>query len=180
MKKTAVLAVTLAIALAIAIGGTTVWSQGGRPMRNGQGGPGGPGGFGGMTSAVMAVAPPQSTMLDREAQMLGLTEEQVAQLKPILTNGEKTIKPLSQKAADASKALREAVLAKEFDNEKVKTLTAAAQKAELAVINAEIDEWSKIRPVLTADQIATLQKMGGQRPPMMGGQGGPMGPPPRQ
>lgn len=164
-------AVLIATVLILIIGTTAVWSVG-RP------GPGG-GGPGCMSCPAMAVMPPQAPMLDRIADALQLTEDQVAKLKDILTNGDATIRPLMQTAAEASKALHAAVLASNYDEQKVKDLAVKAEKAEAAVVDASIDVWAQIRTILKADQIKALQETMSappQRPePGRRPMGGPMG-----
>lgn len=65
----------------------------------------------------------------------------------------------------------------------MRDLASAAQKAEAAVISASIDEWIKIRQILTAEQTLALQRPMGSPPgggPRGGpgrGHGGPSGPP---
>jgi Spy/CpxP family protein refolding chaperone len=107
----------------------------------------------------MAVMPPQAGMIDHLSDALSLTDDQATKLNKIITNGDETIRTLTQKSADASKSLRTAVMASKFDVQKVKDLAAAAQKAEAAVISASIDEWVQIRNVLTTDQVEKLQEM---------------------
>jgi Spy/CpxP family protein refolding chaperone len=162
MKKT----MMITLALGAAICATAVWSQS-RP------GPGGLGGFM-MSCPAMAVMPPQGMMLDRLSGTLQLTKSQSAKLKQVTAKNDKTLRPLTQKAAEASKALRSAVLASKYDARKVKDLASKAQKAEAAVVNASIDEWTQIRAILKPDQAARLQKAISRGPSGPG----PLGPPP--
>ncbi|MCE5197944.1 MAG: Spy/CpxP family protein refolding chaperone [Armatimonadota bacterium] len=162
---------SIAAALAAVICTTPVWSQGAPP----QGGPRGAGAPS-MSCPAMAVMPPPSAVIDRAAETLQLTEDQTATLKIAMTTCDGTIKSLAQKATDASKALRDALVASEYDAQKAKDLAAAAEKAEITLINARIDEWTQIRAILTADQAKKLlDTTNAQRP----GQGQrPAGPPP--
>ena len=167
MKKTLVMAVTLTLVCAAA------WSQG--PP-----GPGGPRGGRPMLSPAMAVMPPQPGMVGHLAETLGLTEDQTAKIEKITAENGDTVRSLSEKSADASKALHDALLAADFDAQKVKDLAAAAQKAEAAVVSASIDEWIQIRAILTTDQarglLETMSMRGpgpGQRPAGPRGPGGP-------
>jgi len=167
MKRT----LLVTTALATAIFATAAWGQAtGRQGRPGPGGPGGPG----MSCPAMAVTPPQSAMLERMADQLQLTDEQSTKLNEVITKNQQTMTTLSQKAAEATKALRTAVLASEFDVQKVKDLATAAEKAEAAVIAADIDEWAQIRSILTADQITTMREMTSKQ----GTRQAPSGPPP--
>lgn len=175
----------VAVVLAAVISATPVWSQGG-PGPGGPGGPRGMGGFG-MSCPAMAVMPPQVGMLDRMADALQLTEDQMTKLRTAMTKSDEAMRPLSRSAADSSRALRDALMAPEFNAQKVKDLAATAEKAEAALVSARIDEWAQIRSILTADQakqlqgMMTMQRPGpGQRPggPPPPGAGGP--PPPGQ
>ena len=169
-------------ALATLVCASTVMSQGGGRQSGGrQGGPGGSGGSGAMSCPAMAVAPPQAAMLERFSESLELTDEQTTQLTEVMTKGDKTARTLQEKAVKATKALKTALLAADFDVVKVKELSTAAQKAEADLITASIDEWVKIRAILSDTQLTALQKA--MTPPARGtrGQGGPRGeggPPP--
>lgn len=144
--------------------------------------PGGPGMMGGgmMSCPAMAVAPPPAGLVAR-AEALQLSDDQKTKLKDILAKSEETLIPLRQKAAEASRALRQAVFAPEFDAQKVKQLATDAEKAEAAIVSAEIETWAQIRGVLAADQLTKLQELTGLRmgPGLGGGgrRGGPGGQP---
>jgi len=131
----------------------------------------------------MAVAPPQAVMLERLTASLELTDEQTTQLSDVVTAGDKTAKTLQAKATKATKALKTALIAASFDEKTVRDLASAAQKAEADIITASIDEWVKIRAILSDTQVTALQKA--MTPTTRGGrgQGGPPpdgagGPPP--
>ena len=166
--------IVMAFAL-MACGSTVVGQEGaGAPPPGGFARPG----MGGMTPCpATALAPPPAGFVDR-AEPLQLTDDQKTKLKDILAKGEETLMPLRQKAGEASRTLRQALFAPEFDAQKVAQLAAEAEKAETAIIKAEIDVWAKIRGVLTADQVTKLQDMMGR---MGGGRRGRRGggaPPP--
>jgi Spy/CpxP family protein refolding chaperone len=173
MKRTFVIAVVATVLCAMA-----AWCQG--PP-----GPGGPGGMRGhmMSCPAMAVAPPSGMMLDRMASTLQLTDDQRTQIMDLIGKNDKTVRPLMQKAGEATKALHTALLAADFNAQTVKDLATRAEKAEADVVAANIDIWAQIRGVLTKDQAAGLQEAlsgppqgpgpGGPPPP-----GGPDGPPP--
>ncbi len=177
MKKT----VFVIAALAVTACGTTALAQG-------PGGPppaGGPAGAPGLLRAgfgscpVMGIAPPPAAIVDR-AEALQLTDDQKTKLRHALANGEQTLTPLRQKAAEASRALRQAIFAAEFDAQSVQQLATDAMKAETAVLNAEIAVWTQIRGILTSEQVAKLQDLVGRgMAPGMGGgrRGGPGSPP---
>lgn len=157
--------ILIAVALAAVVCASPVYSQG-RP------GAGGPRGTGGLSAScpVMAITPPQASALDRLADAFQLTEDQSSKLKSVLTKSDETVSALSKKSAEATKELKTAVMAADFDAVNVKALADKAEKAEAAVVNAIIDEWIQIRSILTADQVKTLQETmskqqgSGQRP----------------
>lgn len=168
--------------LAAMICATTAWGQTPPPR-----GPGGPRGMNRppVTCPATVVMPPPAGAIDHVAESLGLTEDQTTKLKATLTKCDESMRSLSQKAADATKAFRDALVASEYDEQNVKNLAATAEKAEAAIISARIDEWTQIRSVLTADQTKKLQEMTMQqpRPDQRPGQGPcqrPGGPPPGQ
>ena len=115
-----------------------------------------------MSCPAMALMPPQSMVIDR-AEALQLSEEQKEKLKTILTRSEDILRPLRQKAAESSRVLREAVLAPNYDERRVAQLASDAQKAEAAIVTAEIQTWTQIRAVLTPDQVSRLQEPMGRR-----------------
>ena len=160
------------------------WSQGGwGPRGQGPGGPGGPGGrgrLGGpgmmMTCPAMVIMIPPGFMLDNYAQMFNLSAGQKTKMKSIITKHEKSMITLRKNASAANQALRKALLAPKYDAGKVKSLAAAAEKAEAAIVSANINTWSQIWGVLTAEQI---KKMNALMPmPRPGQGGGQFGPPP--
>ena len=168
MKRTVVITLTLAVLICA----SAAWCQG--PP-----GPGGPGGFRGgrgpgMPCAMTAVMPPVG-ILQHGAEALGLTADQIKQLKDLAQNGDATMPPLMKAVGESCKAFRDALVASEFDTEAVAKLAATAESNEAAVVTARIAEWAQIRTILTADQITKLQEMMSLPPP---GPGGPGGPPP--
>jgi len=170
--------VSVVLAVAVAMCATAAWAQGGeRPSRSASGGPGGMGMQ--MSCPAMAVAVPRVEMLAREAKDLSLTSDQLTKLQEAMKKADETIKPLSEKSAERSKAVREALMASTYDARNVAALAELAVKAEAAIVTARLDEWTQIRSILTADQVTKLkEKMSAQRPG--GGAGGfrPEGAPP--
>gem|GEM_PF-2908975 len=167
MKKSVIILLVLALALCATVALA-------------QGGPGGPGGQnrrGGNNAASlsMAVAPPPAAMIDSIADNLQLTSDQKTKLSAILTKADETLRPLRQKSGQTAIALRDAVLDSNYDAQKVAQLLADAQKADAAVITAEMQTWDQIRPVLSADQLNKLKAANGRR---MGGNRGQRGPAP--
>lgn len=151
----------------------------GRPGTTGQRPPGGMMGFGMGMCAAMAIAPPGAALMDRLTTELELTDDQSVRLKAVLEDSDKKLATLREKAADANRALRQAVFAERFDSAKIQSLAAEAQKAEAAILNAEIQTWIQIRGILNSKQVSMLQDLL-TRPfgrPMPGGPPGAGGPP---
>lgn len=152
---------TLIVVMLAVVCMTPAWCQGG-PRQGGMG----------MSSIVMTVMPPKVNMLDRLTEKLSLTTDQAESLKTILTEGDSTIQPLSKAFTAADKALREAIFASTYDADTVAAAAVKAEKAEATVVTASLNVWTKIRGVLTSDQIASLQSA----TTFSGGPGGPGGP----
>jgi Spy/CpxP family protein refolding chaperone len=113
-------------------------------------------------------------MVDGMAQMLGLTADQATALKAILTTTDTTMQPLMEAVAAANKALRDAVLASDFDS--ATGLATKAMNAQLDVVKASIAGWARIQAsdILTADQFTKLLAgpgPGGPPPPGPGDRG---------
>ena len=182
MKKTVKITVLIAVVLTTALLAMTAWSQGeqqpgrgGQSGNRGQGGQGGPGGIGRQGGAnscpAMAIGLPAPAMIGRMIEQLGLTEDKIAKLKEIGTKSETTMPALIKASADATKALRTAITAAIYDEKKVTELAITAEKAEAALITARIEDWTKIRAIVTAEQAQKLL----ERPMMMRNSGGPGG-----
>jgi Spy/CpxP family protein refolding chaperone len=158
------------LVLAAMLCATAAYAQGPRP------GPGGPGGPPPAPSIMMALMPPPVAAIDGLTKFLSLTTDQATALKAVLTTSDATIQPLVKAAADASKALRAAVIvpADEFDADNVvNNLLPAAQNAEGAVATAELGVWVEMGKILTKDQLTKLQadRGPGCPPPPPGGRG---------
>lgn len=160
--------VVVVVILCLMIGAATVWSQ----VQNRTGGSRGPGGMGfRMTCPAMALSPPSAMMLER-TESLSLTEDQNTRLKEVLAKSEEMLTPLRLKASDENQALRTAILGADYDHQKVVQLAAAAQKAESAIVDEELNTWKQIRSIITDKQAEQLQQMY-SRP--FGGLSGPGG-----
>lgn len=162
MKRTVLIAVIVAAVTCA----TPVWTQGGRPDR--PSGPGDPV----MSSAAVVAMPPRARAISHMASALRLSKDQTAKLTKITSANEKKIRSLEQAAANASKALRASLLGSKYNAKNSRALAAKAEKAEAALISADIDEWTQIHSILTAKQAAQLQKV------MMSQRQGLAGPPP--
>jgi Spy/CpxP family protein refolding chaperone len=109
-------------------------------------------------------------VINRLNESAPLTDDQMSKIKYAISKNRDTLRPLQQKSVEASRALRAAVLSSAYDPANVKTLAAAAEKAEADVVSASIDAWTNIRSILTADQAAKLQELM-ERPQPGRGQG---------
>lgn len=163
MKKIAIVAVMLTALICT----MPAWGQG-RP------GFGGPGRMGGpmMSCPAMATMPMRVDMVNRMATSLKLTKVQSAKLKNIAASNEKTVRSLQSVAEKATRALHSAMMAQSYNAKNVKALAAKAENAEAKIVAANIDSWSKMRSVLTANQNKKLQSVMSIRRPA--------GPPPAQ
>jgi len=180
MKKTIGLLVMFALLLCIA---TAVWSQetqkqipmdqqspagiekrviptptieGPTPMRQ-------PGSFrqrmGSQTCPLSAFQLPPAAMFRYISQKLQLSEDQSKKLLDIVTKSEQTLTPLRAKAQEAINKLQAALVAEQYDAANVQVLAQNAQRAEAAIITAEIDTWTQIRSLLTAEQVKLFVEM---------------------
>jgi Spy/CpxP family protein refolding chaperone len=64
-----------------------------------------------------------------------------------------------QKSAEATKALRAALLASDYSAQNVRDLATKAENAEAEVVTASIETWTQLRAILTADQVSKLQEV---------------------
>lgn len=112
-----------------------------------------------MTCPSMSIMPPQSAMIDRLAQPLGLNATQTENLKTVLDKHQKTLEPLQKKSAEATQLLREAVLNSDYDPEKILEFANNAVKAEVEIINNNLLVWKQIRKILSNEQLKAFQQM---------------------
>lgn len=134
-------------------------------------------GMGMMTCPSMAIMPPQSAMIDRIAQTLSLSDQQLTDLKAAIDENQKALTPLLKTASECTQAFSKSVMSSEYDSAKTKDLLDKAVKAESEIIAENLKVWEKIRGILTPDQLTKYQQMAssmrqgpGQRP-----SGGPQG-----
>lgn len=150
--------------------------SGWQKMPGNQGGHGRMGG--GMMCAAMAVTPPQISAIERLCDSAQLSEAQLTKLDTVL--GKSSLSGLQKKSSAATKALREAITGSKFDADKVKALSAKAEKAEADVVSASIDTWSKVFSILSPEQGAKLRESMSRQPAMGNKPGMPGGSSDRQ
>lgn len=165
MKKT----VIVATALAALICAMPAWSQFPSQAGPGAGGQRGMGGMGGQMQSNIAITvrPPQMNVLNQ----IPLTAEQTTLLQTYRTNNEAKAAVRAKNAADSLKLLRDALLAPKYDEASVKILLDKANTAEDEITKANIAEWTYLRSLLTADQVAKLQTIINQPRAGRGGAG---------
>jgi Spy/CpxP family protein refolding chaperone len=91
-------------------------------------------------------------LLEKAREKLGLTDEQVTEIKTQLAGEKDTLKSLLTKWHDARLGLREAIQAPDASESSVRVAAAkvASVEADLAVERLKL--FSKISPILTSDQ----------------------------
>ncbi len=180
------LAVSSALSVAL-LAAVTAYAQMGPPPGGpgGMGRPGGQPGPGGrqpgmmmMASPTMAVSTPPYRLFERMASEWKLSSDQLKKLQTALQPDAPKVRALMEASAKSSKALRDALMDKKTSAAQLRTLLAAARKADDALIAHNMQNWASIRNILTADQLAALTQtlntpMQGR--PMMPGMGGGMG-----
>ncbi len=179
----------LSVALVAAV---TAYAQMGPPPGGpgGMGRPGGPNNPGGrqpgmmmmmMASPTLAVSTPPYRLFEGMASEWKLSADQLKKLQTTLQADAPKIRSLRQASAAASKALRDALMDKKSSPAQLRSLLAAARKADDALIAHQMQNWATIREILTADQLAALSKtlnnpmQGRPMMPGMGGMGGQRG-----
>lgn len=90
---------------------------------------------------------------------LRLSQEQMDKLRLVFAKSEVAMAPLREKARKAMTAFRDAILADEYDANKVQELAAASAKAEADIAGAELDQWKQIRSILTTGQIKFMREI---------------------
>lgn len=119
---------------------------------------------------LAALQLPPASMFRFISQRLQLPEDQSTKLLDIITKSEQTLTPLRTKAQEAGAQLRAALVADTYDAANVQSLAQNAQRAEAAIVTAQINTWTKIRSLLTAEQAKLFTEMI-QNPMRMMGEG---------
>lgn len=114
---------------------------------------------------------PSVYMIESMSSQLGLSQTQQSKIRSIKTSSDKTIQPLMKKVQSTSEALRKAALAAKYNESEVKKLATNLRNAEAAVMNANIATWTKVRAVLTSDQVTKLRNIMDQGMRRVAGQG---------
>ena len=154
----------------------SAWGQG-QPggQQNHPGGPPNRGMGAQMSCPVTITSPPPSVMMERIAQTLQLTVDQLTNLKNASAAYEQALLPLTKKSKEATDLLRTAVIASDYDSAKANIFVTKALKAEEDVITANLDAWAQIRSILTADEMKSLKTILGQQRPGQGQRPGSTG-----
>lgn len=109
-----------------------------------------------------AQASPRGRFLARAQEKLGLTDDQVAQIRTQLQGERPVLKDLLTRLHDARMGLRTAIRASDANEASVRASSAkvAAVESDLAVERLKL--FGKISPILTADQRAKLSEIEGR------------------
>ena len=112
-------------------------------------------------NAVPARANP-ARLMERAKERLGLSDDQVAQIKSRLAEEKGSLKDILSRLHDARLNLRQSIRAEDASEISVRSASAklAAVEAELAVERLKLH--GKISPILTVDQRAKLHEMEGR------------------
>jgi len=102
--------------------------------------------------AAQAQRPFRGQLLERAKEKLGLTDDQLAQIKAQLGGEKETLKALISKLHDARVALREAIQSPDANESSVRAASAkaAAVEADLAVERFKL--YGKLSPILNDEQ----------------------------
>jgi len=108
-------------------------------------------------SLSLLVAPPNIQLLLNNQDKLQLSDDQKGKVTELLTAAGKTRRTLVEKLSKAANELKPALLDDKFDLNRMLELAETARKAEAELMSADIETWSKLREILTADQIKQLR-----------------------
>ena len=97
-------------------------------------------------------SPLRGQMFQRLAERLDLTADQKAQIKTILADEKDALKSLLGQLHDARTVLREAIQAGDANESSVRAASAKAASVEADMAVERMKLFSKISPVLTAEQ----------------------------
>ncbi len=109
---------------------------------------------------------PSADMILMMSGTLKLSNTQSSKIKSIKANTDKSMASLFTKMQKASTPLRNEIYAAKYNENNVKKQYAQIRAVETEMTNLNISTWTKIRKVLTADQITKLRSMSNQ--PRMG------------
>ena len=102
---------------------------------------------------------PPVQFFDIAGDRLQLTADQKQKIKDIMDKATQASRPLVEKSAQANDALKTALFTPGKDAASIQSLANDAEKAEDAIISADLDTWNQIKSVLTADQLPKLRDM---------------------
>ncbi len=107
----------------------------------------------------LMVAPPSVQVILKNQDKLQLSDEQKTKVSELLTDAGKTRRALLDKLVKSAGELKPALLDDKFDLDRVQQLAEAARKAEADLMNADIETWSKLREILTNNQVKQLREI---------------------
>jgi Spy/CpxP family protein refolding chaperone len=109
-----------------------------------------------------ADGPARGRMLERAKEKLGLTDDQITQIKSVIKDDKENISSIVKRIHDARSDMRQAIRASDANESTVRAAAAkvAAVEADLAVERLKL--CGKIAPILTTEQREKLQQMAAQ------------------
>jgi Spy/CpxP family protein refolding chaperone len=104
-----------------------------------------------------AQRPGQGRLLERAKEKLGLTDDQVAQIKTELGAEKEALKSLLGRLHDARIGLREAIHSESATDASVREAAARVGAVQSALVVERLKLYRRISPILTEDQRAKLK-----------------------
>lgn len=106
----------------------------------------------GATMLSVAQCPVRIFQIPFRMDFLAFTEDQKPKVKALAEKYDKRMTNAATEVAAAAKALGEALAADPASTTKVQEASARAGKAEAVALQAEVDYWMELKPLLNADQ----------------------------
>jgi Spy/CpxP family protein refolding chaperone len=151
MTKTLTIALTVVLALAaMACWADSTPPQGPPPHQ------GPPAMMHGPACPAAALVAPMPAFADNPPSFLSLSDDQKQKLKTILMKNDTATRSLKESTSQANRDLFLAVTSSTPDAKKVEALTQTTTKGDADILKCEIDTWTQISKVLTADQMKKL------------------------
>lgn len=109
-----------------------------------------------------AERPAHGRLLARAKEKLGLTDEQVSQIRAILKEDKQNLMNLFSRMHEARTGLRDAIHSADANESSVRAASAKVANVEADLAVERLKLFGKISPILTADQRAKLQELQAQ------------------